>query len=244
MNFVTLQKALNKLGAKPQLKLTGLNDDQTKAAVEAFQKANSLTPIDGQVGPITGTAIAQKLNPTGIPMALACIMDCTDWDMPSGGWVMPKNCGNYRFFYQQEGAMGYPGGGYGAKTDHNQLLQCGHIQVPYDPAVLAWLDAQMKLIRSTDPNSDYFALMIMGLAFGDKTLSDMEPAQNILKNYNVRTQIVEEGTFFHENQNANQAILFNEALKGAKLIVAGHSMGGDEVPPIISGLNREFVLNI
>lgn len=242
MNALILQKALNRLGVgmKQSLKLTGVMDDQTIAAVKAFQTANKLSPVDGIVGPSTGTAIAIKLNPQGIPIALAGILDCTDWDTPNGGWSMPKNCTNYKFFRQPI----YPGGGFCVDQSKNITLDCGHIQVPWHPTVLKWVEDQVIAIRAADPKGNYFALLIMGLAFGSDYLSDMKPIQAILHKYNIVTVIAEEGTFFYENERTNQTILYNQALKGAKLMVFGHSMGGDEAIKIISGLNREYVLNI
>ena len=236
-NYTQLQKALNTLGCAPQLKLTGLNDDQTQAAVKAFQTISGISPVDGIVGPVTGTIIAHKLNPNGIPIALACILDCTDWDMPAGGWVMSKNCINYRFFYQPI----YPGGGYGALSQFNQELSCGHVQVPVDPAVLQWIEIKISNL----PKDNYFALLIRGLTLGDDALSNYEAGIiPILQKLNVEYQIVSEGTFAHENEGANWALAYKAACAGKKLMLFGHSMGGDEIVPIIQGLNREFVLNV
>lgn len=235
--IITLQKALSKLTTF-QLKLTGVMDDQTKAAIKAYQKANNLQ-VDGIVGPITGTSIASKINPNGIPVVLAGILDCTNWDMPVGGWVMPKNCMNYRFFYQPF----FPGGGRGALAGNNQQLSCSHVQVPVDPAVLAWVTKGIEAIIKADPTGKYFALLIRGLTFGVDSLSPLESIENILTKHNVECQIVSEGLFAHDNQGANHAILYRNAIAGKKLIIMGHSMGGDEVVPIIQTLNREYALN-
>src|ERR1700677_1381423 len=170
MQIIQLQKALNKLRANPQLKLTGIFDPQTTAAIKQFQLQNQLQPVDGLIGPITGTKIAQKLNPNGIPVALAGILDCTDWDKPFGGWVMPTNCKNYRFFFQPI----FPGGGYGAIAQNNTELSCNHIYVPVDPKVLQWVSDEATKIVKADPNGKYFALLIRGLTMGDIHLSPLE----------------------------------------------------------------------
>lgn len=236
MNVTTLQNALNNLGADPKLKVSGIIDLETIHAIKAFQEKNKLE-ADGVVGPITGTTIAKHLSPNGIPVALAVVLDCTDWDMPVGGWHMPKNVANYRFFYQPS----FPGGGYGAVKGFNEVLTCGHVYVPVDPAVLKWVTLAATNIRNGDPTGDYFALLIRGLTMGANSLSPLEPIQEIFDKLKIRTKIVSEGLFAHDNQASNEVTAFHEALGGAKIILVGHSMGGDEVVPIAQNLNREYV---
>lgn len=238
MNYTQIQQALNKLGADPRLKLTGVYDGATIIAVKAFQKNNNLT-VDGLIGPLTSHTLAQKLNPNGIPVALAVVLDCTDWDTPSGGWSMPRNVAEFRFFRQPL----FPGGGYGSVANCNQDLSCGHVQVPADPVVLAYVEQQCSIIRKNDPNSNYYALLIRGLTLGDDALSRLEYEQQILQKYNIECEIVSEGTFAHENQGANIALAYGKAIKGYKIILMGHSMGGDEIVPACQFLNRSYVLN-
>ena len=102
MNIAELQQALNDLGANPQLPVNGVEDAATKAAIIAYQNANGLS-ADGIVGPATGDSIAAKLRAAGksirgIPIELAAVLDCTDWDMPSGGWQMPELGGHLSVF--------------------------------------------------------------------------------------------------------------------------------------------------
>lgn len=236
-NYTVIQKSLNKLGADPQLKLTGIWDAQTTDAIKAFQKAHNLNQ-DGVVGVFTGTMLARELNPLGILVPLALVLDCTDWDQPSGGWTMPKNVGAYRFFYQDM----FPGGGIGAVSENNQQLSCGHVQVPADPLVLAWLDLQCKAIRASDPAGNYFALLIRGLTLGNDALSPLEYEQQVLDKYKIESQIVSEGLFAHDSQGTNLAIAYNKALLKKKIMLIGHSMGGDEIVPIALDLSRRFVL--
>lgn len=51
-NVKTLQTALNKAGAKPELKVDGIFGPKTEAATKSFQKRKKLT-ADGIAGPVT-----------------------------------------------------------------------------------------------------------------------------------------------------------------------------------------------
>ncbi len=242
MNVNEIQQALNELGASPPLAVDGVNSPATQAAVTAFQKANSLT-ADGIVGPATGAAIAGKLRAAGktmrgIPIELALVLDCTDWDMPSGGWQMPGTVGTYRFFYQSLP----PGGGYGKEPANNQQLNCAHIEVPYQPAVLAWLKAQAgQIVQAAPAGTKFYALLIRGLTFGDDTLSPLEYEQNVLTPLGIQCEIVSEGLLAHDNQAANQALLSGKFDDGYRVMLIGHSMGGDEVCAIAIALSTAAV---
>jgi hypothetical protein len=242
MDINEVQQALNELGANPQLAVDGVNSPVTQAAVSAFQKANGLT-ADGIVGPATGAAIAAKLRAAGksmrgIPIELALVLDCTDWDMPSGGWQMPGTVGTYRFFYQSLP----PGGGYGKEPADNQQLNCAHIEVPYQPAVLAWLKAQAeRIVQAAPAGTKFYALLIRGLTLGDNSLSPLEYEQNILTPLGIACDIVSEGLFAHDSQAANQALLTAKFNAGYRVMLIGHSMGGDEVCAIAIALSTAAV---
>lgn len=55
-NIAALQSRLNALGANPPLVVDGISGPKTIAAIQAFQRANGITP-DGIVGPITQAAL-------------------------------------------------------------------------------------------------------------------------------------------------------------------------------------------
>jgi hypothetical protein len=237
IDVATLQRTLNYLGFK--LIVRGIMDDDTIKAIKTYQSQHGLKR-DGIVGPITGTFIAKQLNPNGIPVALAVVLDCTNWDMPQGGWHMSRNVKKYRFFYQPS----FPGGGYGSSLPNNELLNCGHVYVPVDLHVLNYVRGEAINIRNSDPKGDYFALLIRGLTFGVDNLSPLEEIESIFKKLSMRTQIVSEGLFAHELQSANANIAYIEASKGAKIILVGHSMGGDEIVPIAQDLSRKYIVNV
>lgn len=56
-----VQKALNELGANPQLEADGKMGPKTEVALRKFQKDNSLR-VDGIIGPATTSKIAQRLE--------------------------------------------------------------------------------------------------------------------------------------------------------------------------------------
>jgi peptidoglycan hydrolase-like protein with peptidoglycan-binding domain len=60
MSVEDIQSALNNLGAKPQIPVTGNYDQATKDAVSSFQKAHDCD-VDGWVGPQTTEAIKTAL---------------------------------------------------------------------------------------------------------------------------------------------------------------------------------------
>jgi peptidoglycan hydrolase-like protein with peptidoglycan-binding domain len=66
MSVEDIQSALNKLGANPQLNVTGDYDQATKAAVTAFQQSHNCD-VDGWVGPQTTSAIQASLAQKAAP---------------------------------------------------------------------------------------------------------------------------------------------------------------------------------
>ena len=169
----------------------------------------------------------------GIPIALAGILDCTNWDMPEGGWKMPATVGAHRFFFQSA----FPGGGRGAVAANNQKLSCSHVYVAVDPAVLAWVKAEAtRIVGAASKDTRFFALLIRGLTVGISLLSPLENIQAILQGLGIECQIASAGIFAHEFYSANLQTLADKYRAGSQIMVIGHSTGGDEAAKIAAAL--------
>jgi hypothetical protein len=174
-----------------------------------------------------------RASANGIPIALAGILDCTNWNMPDGGWKMPVTVGAYRFFFQSV----FPGGGRGAVATNNQELSCTHVYVAVDPAVLAWVKAEaMRIVGAAPKDTKFFALLIRGLTVGINLLSPLERIQAILQRLGIECQIASAGLFAHEFYSANLQTLADKYRAGSQIMVIGHSTGGDEAAKIAAAL--------
>lgn len=72
-NIAALQARLNALGANPPLVVDGISGPNTIAAIQAFQRANGITP-DGIVGPVTQAALDRGgAAPTPIPSVVPAV---------------------------------------------------------------------------------------------------------------------------------------------------------------------------
>jgi len=174
-----------------------------------------------------------RARASGIPIALAGILDCTDWYMPEGGWKMPATVGAYRFFFQSA----FPGGGRSAVAANNQELSCGHVYVAVDPAVLAWVKFEAtRIVGAAPKDTKFFALLIRGLTVGISLLSPLENIQAILQSLGIECQIASAGLFAHEFYSANLQTLVDKYRGGSQIMVIGHSTGGDEAAKIAAAL--------
>jgi len=240
MNIQAVQQALNDLGQSPPLTVDGVMGNATKAAIMDFQNAHGLT-VDGIAGNATANAIARALRGAGatargVLVAMAAVLDCTDWDTPAGGWVMPPNVGPYMFF-QNSAVPQFPGGGYCADPTKNKSLPCGHVQVPADPTVIAWVkNTATAVVKAAPAGTKFYCLLIRGLTMGNDLLSELEYEQRVLTPLGIECEIVSEGLFAHDLQAENQAKLLAKAQAGYQIMIIGHSMGGDEVCAICQAL--------
>ena len=170
-----------------------------------------------------------------IPIALAGILDCTNWNMPDGGWKIPVTVGAYRFFFQS----GFPGGGRGAVAKNNQEAQlhscfcggrsrrAGMGEGRGDADRRCCCEKGHKVFR---------APLIRGLTVGINLLSPLEKIQAILQRLGIECQIASAGLFAHEFYSANLRTLVDKYRAGSQIMAIGHSTGGNEAAKIAAAL--------